>query len=175
MRSRNLLRTGLPAAFCFLSVMVFSVDVSSAEFRRRIAIPTPQAAPPGSVPVTSFKPVSRAMVEEGLTKIFAAYGSDPTKLAPMLARSFQDKSRLLDAMSFNLPRGAKLQLRGLDAVNTLRQHVERGSGGQPGTLVSTVNATARTQLVYNDPALGFQRLEGVADYLLRVRQPLKRR
>lgn len=169
----------VPAALCALSVVavpfIASTDVSGAEFRSRIQIRTPEAAPPGAVSVSSFRPVNRAMVEEGLRKIFAAYGANPAKLGPMLASRFQDKSRLLDSMNINLPRDVKLNLLALEAVNTLRQHVVPGAPGAPGTLVSMVNATARTQLVYNDPKLGYQRLEGSADYLLRVRQPMARR
>lgn len=167
-------RAVLPAILGLACVASLSLDLSSAEFRRRVPVRTPEAVPDGAIPVTAFRPVDRAMVEEGLKKIFAAYSSNPASLGPMLAERFHRKSLLLDTMSQNLPSDARVRLLSLDAVNTLGQHVMPGEGGKPDVLVSMVNATARTQFIYNDRVLGFRSLEGTADYLLRVRQPLRK-
>lgn len=165
----------VPLVLCAIGVLSLSFDVSGAEFRRRIPVRTPDQLPNGAVPVTAFKPVDRALVEQGLKKIFAAYSNNPAKLAPLLADKFHNKSRLLDTIGFNVPSGVKLNLMGIDAVSTVSQYVMPGTGGAPDMLVSMVNATARSQFIYNDPVQGYRQLDGTADYLLRVRQRIRKR
>ncbi len=88
----------------------------------------------------------------------------------MLATNFYDKSRLLDALNTNYPRDAKLRILAVQGVQTLAQYVQAGAGGVE-QLVSRVSVTARTQVEFNDPRTGAQRLEGTNEYILLFTEP----
>jgi hypothetical protein len=83
-------------------------------------------------------------------------------LDELLAEDFRDRQRLLDAFPHSVPPNARLRLLGISGVHTLAQ--ERVEGA----LVSTVSATVHAQIEYEDPQQGFQRREGVGEYIFRI-------
>jgi len=86
----------------------------------------------------------------------------------VLGDEFFDKSRLSDAMNAKVPRDARLSVLAIQDVQTLGQKTADSPSGR--LLVSTVSVTAKTQLTFNDPANGYQRREGVNEYIIRIKQ-----
>ena len=86
----------------------------------------------------------------------------------LLGNEFYDRSQLNDAMNTKVPRDAQLSLLGIQGVRTLDQQFKDSPSGK--LLVSTVSVTASTQMTYNDPTNGYQRREGVNEYILRIKQ-----
>ena len=127
-------------------------------------------APSGAVKVEKIVPVDRAVVEQAIKKLFAAYRPNSRELENMLADKFRDKSRLLDTITDRVPRDAKLVVVGIQSIRTLTQYMKPDPATGTMLRVSTVTARVRSQLEYNDAVRGFQRLEGTNEYLLEVRQ-----
>lgn len=135
----------------------------------RIATPsTAQKLPPGTRTGASQQPVSAARVEEAVKKIAAAWNTP--NLAPMLADSFYDKSRLVDALSTKVPRDARLRVLSVQGIQTLNQYLQKSASGMEQR-ISRVSVTVRTQLEYNDPQAGFQRLDGTNEFILLIAEP----
>jgi hypothetical protein len=154
-------------------VLLFGLILpADAAFRRFEPIAEPRVSadvPRGRV----LRPVSRAKVEEAVERLLEAWnGSD---LASVVGETFYDRSRLLDAVDQVVPRDATLRLLSIQGHETLAQEV-RPVPGVPDSLDlwSTVSVTLRTQLEYNDPIAGFQRLEGLNEYILKIRERVAR-
>lgn len=135
----------------------------------RIATPQPAAnAPPGARAAAPVRPVSAAKIEEAVKKIVDAWNTPD--LGQMLAGNFYDKSRLVDTLNTKAPRDAKLRVLSVQGMQTLDQHLQKtGSGAEQR--VSRVSVTVRTQLEYNDPQAGFQRLDGTNEIILLITEP----
>lgn len=142
--------------------------VLAAEFRSRLTIRTPAAPVEGGVKVKRIQPVDRRVIEEIVRKLFESYGFDSRATGDMLDVSFPDRSRLLITMNERVPRDAKLRVLGIQSLRTLDQVLQTDSGTGKTARTSTVTVTVRSQLEFNDGAIGFQRLEGKVEYLLRV-------
>jgi hypothetical protein len=148
------------------------------ESRQLNRIPTPQTAtklapqalPPGARVAAVARPVSAASVDAAVRQLAAAWNT-PT-LRPLLADNFFDKDRLLDALN-RVPRDARLRVLAVQGSNTLNQWIEKRRDGAGEEYVSRVSATVRTQVEFNDPRAGFQRLDGTNELVLLVREPLQ--
>ncbi len=155
---------------CFL---VTAGSAGASEFRSLRPILTPSMAASGgagaAMPGRVIRPVSRAVAGKVAEKIIAAWNGN--NIDSVLADQFFDKSRLSDAMNTKVPRDARLEVLAIQDVQTLGQKVTTGPGGRQ--LVSTVSITLKTQVTFNDPANGYQRLQGVNEYIVRIHQPLR--
>jgi hypothetical protein len=142
----------------------------ASEFRAFRPILTPMQSQPGgkAVPARQLKPVSRQAAEKAVNKLLTAWNGK--NLDQVLGDEFYDKSRLNDAMGSKVPRDAELSLLAIQDTQTLQQQVVDSPSGK--LLVSTISVTARTQLTFNDPTAGYQRREGVNEYIMRIRQRL---
>ncbi len=129
----------------------------------RIATPQVQQLPAGARAVATLRPITMAQAESAMQSVATAWNTP--QLDPLLASNFYDKSRLLDALNTNYPRDAKLRVLAVQGVQTLGQYVQSGAAGAE-QLVSRVSVTARTQVEFNDPRTGAQRLEGTNEYIL---------
>ena len=141
------------------------------EVRQLNRIATPQALPtlpPGARAVTASRPVPRERIEAAVNQVTASWNT--AELAPLLAENFYDKSRLLDALNARVPRDAKLRVLAIQGIQTLNQYLQANPGGTED-LVSRVSVTVRTQLEFNDPTKGFQRLDGTNEIILLVTEP----
>jgi len=152
-----------------LILIVFCLHTSitfASEFRTFRPILTPIAMPQGAAVQANIKPVSRQLAEKAVGKLIDAWNSN--QLDGVLATEFTDKSRLTDAMNSKVPRDARLEVLGIQSMQTLQQSVVDSPNGK--LLVSTVSVTVKTQLTFNDPANGYQRREGINEYILRIKQ-----
>lgn len=172
-----------------LALLVMAQNVSASEFRfirpilRPVAPVTSAASGTGAASVArsggaalsgkvqatprrQMKPISRRLAARAVNKFVAAWNEN--NLNSVLADNFFDKSRLNDAMNTKVPRDAELTVLAIQGIQTLSQHEADSPSGR--LLVSTVSITVRTQLTFNDPQNGYQRREGVNEYIMEIKQ-----
>jgi len=156
----------------FIAIIVITLASPSlaADFRPFNPIPAPTRLPPGAAHVEKPMPVDTREVEKGVEKIMSAWNTP--EMDVKLGSEFYNKDRLLDKLATGVPKDAKLRLLSVQGVQTLNQHIQKNDSGE-SSLVSMVSATARTQVEYNDPTKGFQRLEGTNEYILKVTSELE--
>ena len=145
----------------------------AAEFRSRNPIMSPAALPVGARPVAEFRPVDRAIVEKAIRRLFAACCDDIPALDAMLSDDFVNKSRVLDNFVERFPRDSKLVFFSMQGVQTMSQHIEPGPNGGGDILVSRVSAIVRSELQFNDTEVGFSRIPGNVEYILRIEQKIR--
>ncbi len=160
-------------AFLLLALLALcgsGAQLGAQESRQfnRIATPQSQQLPPGARAVVAVRAITMAQAESAMQSVAAAWNTP--QLDPLLASNFYDKSRLLDALNTNYPRDAKLRVLAVQGVQTLGQYVQPSASGAE-QLVSRVSVTARTQVEFNDPRTGAQRLEGTNEYILLFTEP----
>lgn len=155
--SVNLLRLML-----LLLCVAFMHAPHAREFRALTPIVRPEAPPPGAQAVAVIRPVPRLWVEQAVHAVARAWNTG--ELDPLFAADFTAKSRLLDTIAEVVPRDARLNILGIQAVSTLNQY-RLGEA-----LVSTVSAVVRGQVEFIDPRTGYQRLEGTAEWYFRVEE-----
>lgn len=153
-----------------IGLFYLSETLPASELRLIRPIPVPGAPAPGAIPVEKIKPVSRELVENAVRKIVQAWNNK--NLEEVLGEDFYDRDLLIDAMSEKVPRDAELRILSIQGIQTLSQHVEVDPSGNRW-LISTVSATVRTQVEFNDPDRGFQRREGTNEYIFLVKEKVK--
>lgn len=117
--------------------------------------------------MAQFQAVDRAVIEGAIQRFINTWNT--TAMNEMLDETFYDKNRLQDNMISRVPRDAKLRLLSISMIQILDQFVRPDpSGGS--VMHSTISATLRTQIEFNDPALGFQRIEGINDLIFEIAQ-----
>ncbi len=151
--------------------LCLALPTHAAEFRMLNPIRTPDTAlPEGAKEVDQIRPVDRELVRLIMEKLLSAWnGPELTKL---LSDTFFDKLRLEFKLT-EIPRDAKLRLLGLQGMQTLSQHIQKNDKTGSKDVVSRVSVTARTQIEFNDLQSGFQRIPGVNEYVIQVKQKLK--
>lgn len=139
------------------------------EFRQLNRIPQPQAArlPPGARSMNV--PIADGVVRMALDRVVTAWNT--ATLRDYLADNFPDRSRLADTLLATAPRDARLRILSVQGVQTLTQYVTPGRDRRD-VLFSRVSVTARTQIEFNDPVRGFQRIEGTNEFILLLTQGL---
>jgi hypothetical protein len=147
---------------------LWASGADARSFRQFNGIATPQTLPNGAERLLERRPIDRALVERAVRAIVRAWNTGG--LDPILAPGFNNRQRLLDTLLRTAPRDAELEVVSIRSVSTLQQYrVEQG--GQ-GVRVSTVAAVVRTQVVFNDPVTGYQRLPGTNEFILEFREPI---
>ncbi|MGE0254265.1 MAG: hypothetical protein AB7N54_08175 [Alphaproteobacteria bacterium] len=160
----------LAAALTATTVATFlPTPGTTAEFRRRLAIPAPTELAPGARPVATPQPVDRKIIAASVEQIFAAFSDGGRGIDRLLADDFANRQRFIDDIGVRVPRDARLRVIAVQSVRTMEQVEATRADGRP-VRISRVVATVRSQLEYNDPTTGFRRLEGVADYIFRIEQ-----
>jgi len=153
--------------------VLLPAQIEAFEFRQfsRIGPPELQGAP-GAVPAQelnlNLKPIPRRAIEKAVRDFFNAWnaGSVTTLLAP----EFVDASRLLDAIADTVPRDAKIRVQSIRSTTTLPGDlIEELPDGNGFDRIVTVSATVDTVIEFTDDT-GFQRINGVSDYLFKVRE-----
>lgn len=172
MVKKILLRYLKLTCICVLLVVVVGVDcsVSAREFRGIKAIPTPKALPGNAKAVAETQPVDRKIVENAVNKLMAAWNK--ASLDKFLGDDFYNRTRLIDAIDNKVPRDASLRILTIEGIQTLTQNIQSDTSGKEW-IVSTVSATVKTQLEFNDATKGFRRREGVNEYIFRIKQEKK--
>jgi len=142
------------------------MPLNSAHSARFSPLPPRRKRGGAAVRQPGIKPVSRTLAARAVGKVIAAWNEN--NVNSVLGDEFFDKSRLSDAMNAKVPRDARLSVLAIQDVQTLGQKTADSPSGR--LLVSTVSVTAKTQLTFNDPANGYQRREGVNEYIIRIKQ-----
>jgi len=116
----------------------------------------------------NLKPIPRQAIEKAVRAFFNAWNAG--NVDALLAPEFVDKSRLLDAIVDTVPRDAKIRVQSIGSVSTLPGDIiEELPDGQGFDRISIVSATVDTVIEFTDDT-GFQRINGVSDYLFKVRE-----
>ncbi|MBC8412871.1 hypothetical protein H8E50_04270 [bacterium] len=89
-------------------------------------------------------------------------------LGEYLDESFYNKDRLLDTISSDIPQDAVLRVLNVRNIKMLNNSVAQGE--EQGTIIRTsqVSAVVETQVEFNDPKTGFQRLPGTLEMVLKI-------
>ncbi|MDD5611850.1 MAG: hypothetical protein PHF75_02280 [Gallionella sp.] len=133
-------------------------------FRSPAQIGQPQMLAQGQSRPAQIRPVSPERVRQAVDSIAQAWNGEG--LPALLDNSFASRDRLLDTMLTVVPRDARLRVTAVQSVATLDQIIET-LPGQPPKRISTVSVLVETQIEFNDPVTGFQRLRGLNEFLLR--------
>jgi len=135
------------------------------EFRLFEPIPTPQKQPKGRTPVKEIQPVETEAVKQAVRDLVAAWNTP--EIGDKLGGQFYDKERLLDSFAERVPRDADLRVLGIRNVQVMQQYMQSNpNGGAART--SIVSVAALTQIEFNHPTDGFQRIEGVNELIFEV-------
>jgi hypothetical protein len=152
--------------------MLLVAALWAREFRALAPIPRPDKLPEGAVAIQTTSAVNVKTVETAVKNLASAWNSQA--LDSMLDDRFYDKQRLIDSLVEKAPRDAQLQILGIQNVQVLQQFVQPAEADRSGAVrVSRVSATVRTQIEFNDPAKGFQRIQGVNEFILEVREEIR--
>lgn len=109
------------------------------------------------------------LARAGLQKLMDAWNQG--NVDQYLADNFFDRQRFLDAIQSRVPRDARVRILAIESVQPLEQTNDLDRRDVLRLLVNTrVSAVVRTQIEYNDPRAGFQRVEGVNEFILQLRQ-----
>lgn len=156
-----------------LVVLGLSTAGWAAEFRLPTSFPvSKEANPPAPAPEATV-PVDRALVEKGIQQVLSAWNKGD--LDKHVSKELFDKTRLLDNIQTKVPRDAVIRLLGMQGVQTLGQR-SKVDPKHPGRslMVSTVSITAQTQINFNEPGRGYQRVEGTNEFILKITQEYNR-
>ena len=160
----------LGIALALGAVLSSATAPEARQFRVVQPILRPAALPRGAERVFPANPIDRRVVRSAVESVVGAwYGGD---LETLLDERFANRSRLLDTIAEVVPRDARLRILSIRGISTLDQFRQRLPGGGM-RLVSTISAVVRTQLEFNDPSEGFQRLAGTNEFIFRVEERLR--
>lgn len=117
-------------------------------------------AAPQAAPATPPAPAAvRAAVMRTVDALARAWNTP--ELDRLLGPALHDRQRLLDALVTKVPRDARLRILGVQSIQVLGPAKRPARDGRGEVVVTRVAVMLRTQVEYNDPATGFQRLEGL--------------
>jgi hypothetical protein len=144
-----------------------ALPLYASEFRRVKRIAKPGPLPEGAIEVKQVTQLPRQVVIEAVEKVTAAWNT--TGMGNMLDDNFYDKSQFQESMASGekVPYDAKLSILGIESIQTVNQHIEKGKDGTK-LIVSTITVTVRTQIEFNDPTHGYQRLSGTNDLVMNI-------
>lgn len=150
-----------PLLLLFTALLALT-PAEAREARRMTVIARPGVLPAGAQRPARLAPVPHAAVEQAVRDVAAAWNDG--RLSELLAADMQDAGRLRDTLAEVLPRDARLTVLAIQGVSTLDQYL------QDGKRHSTVLAVVRSQIEFNDPRAGYQRLEGLNQWTFRVEE-----
>jgi len=146
------------------SLFIGASPLYATEFRTFRPILTPAAV--GIVRKAEvFQPVPREIIEKAIHKIVSAWNEK--HLASVIGEEFYERERLLDSMDVKVPRNAELRLLSIQSSQTLAQEVKETEHGK--IIESTVSVIINTEVNYDDPVKGYQRIEGTNELIIRLK------
>lgn len=145
-----------------LAAVLAALPTQAREARRMTPIVRPGVLPADARRPPKVEPISHAAVEQAVRDVARAWNSG--QLSELLANDMQDAGRLRDTLAEVLPRDARLTVLSVQGVSTLDQYL------QGDKRMSTVLAVVRTQVEFNDPRVGYKRLEGLNQWTFRVEE-----
>lgn len=138
---------------------------AAAGFRQLDPIAAPGQAPSGMAPVALVRPLPRELVEDEIRRFLASWNTPD--LARYIDQDFVGRERLLEAMDIQVPRDASLRILAIQGVQTLEQYAVKETDAAQ-LITSVVSATVRSQVEFDDPVLGHQRLGGMNELILAI-------
>lgn len=152
-------------------VLTFT-SADAREFRERRAIATPlneqQLAGPdeaGSVKLTEAVKLDEAKIKAAIIRLMSNWGTP--ELERNLSSRFSNRQQLLDAIATDVPFDAKLDVQSVRAIRVLSQRAK--DDAQHGrVIISIVAAEVETDVRYQDPQAGFQKLNGLGEYVFEI-------
>jgi len=152
-----------------LLILSLYTQSNAQEFRKIRPILTPvKGKTLGEAISRKYHPVSRENIKKALNQMFKNWNRGD--ISKYLSDDFYDKSRLMDNMYEKVPRDASIRLLSVGETQTLDQR--EVSHGSEKEIISTVSVTATTQIEFND-IIGFRRLEGENEYIIRVTEEMR--
>lgn len=145
----------------FLALLA-ALPADAREARRITAIARPGALPANAQRPAMMLPVARDAVEQAVHAVAEAWNTG--RLSDLLASDMEGGSRLQDTLAEVVPRDARLTVLAVQGASTVDQYL------QDGKRFSTVLAVVRTQVEFNDPRVGYKRLEGLNEWYFRVEE-----
>jgi len=106
------------------------------------------------------------LVRNAVTDLAEAWNTG--RLSDHLDEGFYNRDRLLDTISSDIPKNAVLRVLTIRNIIVLNSSVSRDAKTQKVERASRVTATVETQVEFNDPVNGFQRLPGTLELTLQV-------
>lgn len=110
-------------------------------------------------------PVSAAAIRRSAEAIARVWNS--TRLETFLGQDFFDRRRLLDTITTQVPRNARLRLLSINSAETIQQF-DFVKEGVPTYRASVVTARIRYQIEFRVPASGSVQVDSRDEYLLLV-------
>lgn len=148
-------------------VLTFATTADAREFREKRQIKTPlnieqfQKSDEGATPVQQPVKLDDALIRSAIESLFNSWGT--SDVDRYLSDKFPNRNQLLNAFNSHVPVDARIEIRGIRAIRVLAQHNNADSN-----LVSIVSAEVETDVRYQDPTLGLQRLRGTGEYVFEL-------
>ena len=164
--------------FVIFTISVLSVctavNVQARSFRGAEVIQSPQAQPqiggalqPTDAALAGQLPEFDAeLVRNAVTDLAQAWSSG--RLSDYLDEGFYNRDRLLDTIASDIPKNAVLRVLNIRNISVLNSSVGKDQKTQKVERTSRVTATVETQVEFNHPVNGFQRLPGTLELTLQV-------
>jgi hypothetical protein len=162
-----------------LAISIFStcasINVQARSFRGAEIILSPRALPqkgdasprPADAALAGQLPAFDAgLVKNAVADLAQSWNSG--KLSNYLDEGFYNKDRLLDTISSDIPKDAILRVLSIRNITVLNSSSSIDPNTQKVERASRVSATVETQVEFNHPANGFQRLPGTLELTLQV-------
>ena len=153
----------------------FINDASSRSFRGvdRIISPVNKAVvqkdnvqKPAAEPDVQLPAFDEVIVRKAITELADSWNSGG--LGEFVDEGFYNRDRLLDTLSSDIPEDAILRVIDIRNIKQLDSMVSEGNKAGTFDRTSRVSATVETQIEFNDPVTGFQRLPGTLEMILNV-------
>ncbi|PIR00326.1 MAG: hypothetical protein COV66_07535 [Nitrospinae bacterium CG11_big_fil_rev_8_21_14_0_20_45_15] len=162
----KIIQTGiLLALYC----CVLATPASAFEFRSFTSISKPMKVPEGATRPDKLEPLDPQIIKQAVYDLAKAWNGQG--FSELIDPDFANAEQLLLVITNDVPRNARLEVLSVQSLSTLDQFIKKVEDGEDRT--STVTATVRMQIVFNDPVNGFQRLEGTNELLFRIEEEFR--
>lgn len=149
-----------------LAIFATATSSDAREFREKRQIKTKLNAEQftksddGSEKIVTPVKVDDALIRSAIQSVFDNWGT--TEISKYLGDKFPNRNQLVGALERHVPYDARLEVRSIRAIRTLGQRTKDGN------VISVVAADVETEVFYQDPTLGVQRLRGTGEYVFEL-------
>ncbi len=149
------------------AMLLPALPAGSAQYRSLKPIASPTTLPENAVRPPRLQPVQRNVIEYVVRRFADSWNTG--KMADFIDPDFWNKNRLLDTLMTDAPRDARLRILSIRNTQTLNQYIVPKPQGRAHQ-VSEVSVVVNTQIEYNDSQDGFQKIEGVNEFIIKIIQ-----
>ncbi len=141
-------------------------DAHAVRSFNALSVGTPIAGAKAFAGVRKLGDVDVARVRDAVRRIAEAWNNGD--MDRLLLPGFPNRQRLLDTLDQSVPRDARLAVLSVDAISTLGEQ-EQDQADHGKLTIRTVSAIVSSQIEFDDPVTGHQRLEGRYEWILQFR------